>query len=307
MNPLQTFFYSLRRSLFDIKYYKDVAEASFGFSFKYLWFMMLILVLIKGTFAGAAYIRNRPHIAPGVTRIMEYAKDMYPEELELNISKGQLTTNVTEPYIFDAVPGSARRGEDPHMLIIDTQGSIENYPYYNTYVLATRNAVVYPSKSNNNEIQQTSVFYFRDLKQDFTFNRSVYDGFINRIRPYAANVTPIVDSIVVSALIMFTLFGSLFMTFFVMAGLAVLTFFTWLVSLIFRKQYGYGSLFKMGMHAVTWPIIISELVRYFNPSFPNLYSLIFFVEMIVILFALKPVAKPAPTKLIARKKTKSKK
>lgn len=307
MNPLKTFFYSLRRSLLDISYYREIASASFGFSFKYLWFLLLVLTVIKGAFAGAAYIRNRPHISPGVTRIMEYAKDIYPAELELNISKGQLSTNVAEPYIFDAFPGSARRGEDPHLLIIDTQGSIENYPYYNTYVLATRNAVVYPSKSNNSEIQQTSVFYFRDLKQDFTFNKRIYDGFINRIRPYTANVTPIVDSIVVSALIMFTLFGSLFMTLFVMIGLSVLTFFTWLVSLIFRRQYGYGSLFKMGMHAVTWPIIITEVIRYFNPSFPNLYSLIFFVGMIVILFTLKPVAKVVPAKLIARKKTKSKK
>jgi hypothetical protein len=285
MKPLQTFFYSLIGSLFKPKYYKDVAEVKFKFSFKYLWFLLFILVFIKSFVLGGQYLKSRPQIQPEVDKLMIYAENFYPKGLVLNIKKGQLSTNAKEPFIFD-LEKNEQNGQK-HLLIIDTKGSIENYPGYNSYILATKNAVVYPSKSENNRAGETSVFYFKDLKNDFTLNKNIYDNFLNVVRPYAYKAVFIIDYIVLVSLFLFLVFGSLFWTGGVMFGLVFLTFFVWVVNLIFKKQYSYGSLFKMGMHAITWSILTSEVLTYIGSPFPKFYSMIFLVWMLVILFSQK--------------------
>ncbi|MBI5127029.1 DUF1189 family protein [Candidatus Roizmanbacteria bacterium] len=286
MNPLKTFFYSLKKSLFEPKYYKEIAKTNFWFSYKYLLFLLFIFVFFRSLTVGALYLKNRPHIKPGIDKFMNYAQTFYPKELELRMRNNQLSTNVKEPYIFDLkrdtkdfAPGSR------HLLIIDTKGSIENYPNYDTYVLATKNAVVYPSKARNSDIEQTSVFYFRDLKQDFTMNKNVYNDFLKLIKPYTNRALLLIDSFVLAGLFLFLVFGSLFWASSVMFGLLFLTFFTWIVNLIFKKKYSYGALFKIGMHAVTWPIIISETLNYLGFVIPGVYAIIFFIFIFVILFS----------------------
>src|SRR3989339_1569285 len=100
MNPLKTFFYSFKKSLFEPKYYKDVAKVSFWFSFKYLWFLFFILIIFKSIFLGGQYLKSRPQIQPEVNRLLTYAENFYPRGLELKIRNGQLSTNVKEPYTF---------------------------------------------------------------------------------------------------------------------------------------------------------------------------------------------------------------
>lgn len=293
MNQLKTFFYSLKRSLFEPEYYKDISQSRFWFSFKYLWFLLFILVFIKSFVFTGQYFKNRPHIQPGVNKFITYAENFYPKGLELKVRNGQLSTNAKEPYLFDIKKSKS----DKHLLIIDTKGSIENYPSYNSYVLATKNAVVYPSKSENNQIGETSVFYFRDLKQDVTMNKKVYNDFLNVVRPYSNKALFIVDYFFIVFTLLFLVFGSLLWTGMAMFGLIFLTFFVWIVNLIFKKQFSYGSLFRMGMHAVTWPILTSEFLGYVRSPFPKLYSLIFLIWMLIILFSQgKRVSRKAPAK-----------
>lgn len=305
MKPLKTFFYSLKQSLFNPSYYKDVVKVKFWFSFKYLWFLLMVLVLIKSVSFGASYVKNRPYIAPGVNNIMNRVSDLYPGNLKLKIIKGQLSTNAEEPYVFD-LEEQKQWGDSRHLLIIDTQGSIEDYPYYNTYILATKKAVVYPSKSQNNNIQQTSVFYFRDLKQNFVVDKNVYDNLLNVVRPYTQKAPLFIDWLVVTGLTLFLLFGSLFWSLGIMLGLVFLTVVVWLIAKLIGVHYSYGSFYKIGMHAVSWPIIASEIIKYLKSPFPNFFSIIFFLWMITILFSIKEakVVRVTPTKKRKLRRTK---
>lgn len=304
MNQLKTFFYSLKQSLFNPSYYKDVAKVGFWFSFKYLWFLLMIIVLIKSATFGTTYLKTRPQIAPGINQLMTRVSELYPQGLRLEVEKGQLSTNAKEPYVFDIdyKPGQ------PHLLVIDTQGTIEDYPYYNAYILATKNAVVYPSKSQSDNISQTSVFYFTDLKRDFVLDRNAFDYFLDTIRPYTQKAPLFIDWLVSTGLIFFLVFGSLFWSFGTMLGLVFLTVVVWVVARLLGVKYSYGALYKVGMHAVSWPIIAGEVIKYLKSPFPYFYPIIFFLWMITILFSLKETKKTAPVLLAkktkARRKTK---
>lgn len=296
MSQLNYFFTSLKKSLFESKYYKEIASTGFGSAFKYLWFLLFILVLLKGIVFGGQYIKNRSHIQPGVNKFMIYAQNFYPKNLELKIRKGQLSTNVKEPYFFD-LGKNEWPSDKRHLLIIDTRGSIENYPNYNSYVLATRNAVVYPSKSDRNGIGETKVFYFRGLRQDVTLNKNTYNNLLNVARPYTNKATSLVDYVFLILFFLFIVFGPLLWVGGVLFGLLFLVFFVWIINLLFKKGYSFGSLFKMGMHAVTWPIIVSEVLSYSRFPFPKFYSLIFLIWMFIILFSQdKKVSRKAPVK-----------
>jgi len=285
MNPFQTFFYSLKRSLFDPKYYKkDIAKANFWFSYKYLLFLLLILVFVRSFSLAGAYLKNRPYIQPGVNRILTYAEKLYPANLELKLRGGKLSTNVKEPYIYN-LDHKLKVENTRHLLVIDTKGSIENYPTYNTYVLATKNAVVYPSKARNNDIEQTSVYYFLDMKQDVTLNQRIFNNFLNTFRPYTYKALFFIDWLVLVLVSLFLIFGSFFWASAVMFGLLIMTFFVWIVSLIFKKKYNYGTLYRFGMHAVTWPIIITEAMKYLGLIVPGVYPIAFFVFIFIVLFS----------------------
>jgi len=182
-------------SLFERKYYKDVAEANFWFSFKYLWFLIFILTIIKVLSFGGQYLKSRNRIQPEVNKLMITIENLYPDELKLQIKNGRLSTNVREPYLFDFK--QKIKPTEKHILVIDTQGTIENYPNYNSYILATKNAVVYPSKSSSNRVEETSVFYFRNLKKDFTLNKNIYNNFLNVIRPYSNKALYFLDYFVI--------------------------------------------------------------------------------------------------------------
>lgn len=294
MNLLKTFFYSLKKSVSEPKYYKDVAKASFGFSFKYLLFLLFIFTIIRGVTLGGKYLISRPQIQPGIDKVLLYAENLYPRDLELRVINGQLSTNVKEPYIFDIDKNNSKI-KQPHLLVIDTEGSIENYPYYNTHALATKNALVYPSKSQNGKITQTSVFYFREIKQNLTLNKYVYDQFVAKIKPYAPRILFFIDCFVFAFIFLFLFFGSLFWTLWVMLGLLILNFFVWLFGKVVKANYSYSDFYKMSLHAISLELIIFEINSYLKLPIPH--NIIYLVWMAVILFNIR-------AKAVAKNKTK---
>lgn len=296
---MKTFFYSLKRSLFDPSYYKDIVKATFGFSMKYLWLLVMIIMLLKTVVFGGLYLAARPVIAPAINKFINYANNFYPNDLKLEIANGQLSTNVKQPYIID-LDKKATNPLSRHFLVIDTHGSIDNYPFYNTYILATKNAVVYPSQ-NRGGAQESSVFYFSNLKNNFSVDKNIYDSSLNEIRPYLLKATFFADMIILAGMILFLTFGSFFLTLAIMIGLAFLTFIVWIFNKIFKAGFSYSTLYRLGMHAVTWPIIITEIVKFSRLPLPNLYVVIYFVWMVVVLNSFKGVTQ----KKIAARRTRT--
>jgi len=300
MKKLKTFFYSLKNSLFNRNYYKDISKSSFWFSFKYLWFLLFLIVFVYSLIGATAYLFFRPRVGPSINQFVKSTENFYPRGLELNIREGRLSTNVVEPYIIDLEARSPNINS-PHFLIIDTAGSIDSYPDYNTYILATRNAVVYPSKSAKNDISGTSVFYFNNLKNNFSLNRQMVDRFIYSTRPYTGKLLYFVDLLVVFGLITLLFFGSFFWLMILLFILLIYTFFLWLINKIFKLNYSFNNIYRMGMHGVTWPLLTSELFRIFGFTSKSPFALIFFIWMLIVLFNQNKVEKKSIIKKSRRK------
>lgn len=281
MKKLKTFWYSFQKSLLDFTYYKDVAKASFWFSYKYLFLLLVCLSLIRSIQLGVAYSTVRKNIPSYITIAQRELTNIYPKELELRISNGKLYTNVEEPYTIEFPKVFGDMG-GKHLIVIDTKGSVDEYPKYNTIVLATKQALVYPDKQQGNRTT-TQVYYFSELKRSLYMDHTEYAKLVAKANPFFAKLPNIIDTVVAVGLILLPLFGGFFWLAGTLLGLLFLTVIIWIVEKILKTSYGYKTLFRMGMHGVTWSILFSFLLDIMNQRVSYLYNLIFVAWMIFVL------------------------
>lgn len=277
MKRLTTFWNTFQKSLLDFNYYKDVVKASYWFSFKYLLFLLICLSLVRSVQLGIQYSKIRNKIPSYITMGKKELTSLYPKELELRISNGKLYTNVVEPY-FIKFPKVFGNMDGKHLAVIDTKGVADNYPKYNALILATRQALVYPDKQQGGALS-TKMYYFSDFKRSLYIDHSLYSKMIQSADPFIKKLPELIDTFVVIGLILFPFFGGLLWLLSTLFALSFLTLLVWLMAKILKTSYGYKTLFRLGMHGVTWPILFSFMLNITNQSVPYLYNLIFIVWM----------------------------
>ena len=87
------FFRTIATSVWSPSFYAAIAAVSLGRALRY--FLALALLLVA--------IRLVPFIVGGVVLlplVTTGLADLYPPDLELRVTKGVVTTNVTEPYFI---------------------------------------------------------------------------------------------------------------------------------------------------------------------------------------------------------------
>lgn len=281
MKKLKTFWYSFQKSLLDFTYYKDITKASFWFSYKYLFLLLVCLSLIRSIQLGVAYSTVRKNIPTYIAIAQRELTNIYPKELELRISNGKLYTNVEEPYMIEFPKVFGEMG-GKHLAVIDTKGVADDYPKYNTIILATKQALVYPDKQQGSRVT-TQLYYFSELNRSLYIDHSTYSKLIKNADPIFAKLPKIIDITVMSGLFLLPFVGAFFWQSGTLLGLVFLTLIIWIVDKILKTSYGYKTLFRMGMHGVTWSILFSFLLDITNQRVSYLYNLIFVAWMIFVL------------------------
>lgn len=285
MKKFSTFWHVFQRSLLEPTYYRDIAKTSYWFSFKYLFFLLICLSLIRSVQLGVQYAKIKDKIPSYISVAKNELLNLYPKELELRISNGKLYTNVEEPYVIE-FPRILGDVDGKHMIVIDTKGSGDEYPKYNALILVTRQALVYPDKQQGGSLS-TRMYYFKDLKRSLYIDYTIYKSLIRNMDPFIAKLPQIINTGVIIGILLLPLVGGFFWTSSILFGLIFLTLFVWLIEKIMKTSYKYKTLFRMGIHGSTWPILFVFLMDSTNKSIPYLYNIIFIVWMTIILYYLR--------------------
>ncbi len=285
MKKINTFWYSFQKSLLDLNYYKDIIKTSYWFSFKYLLFLLICLSLVRSVQLGLDYGKIRNKIPGYIQMAKTELTALYPKELELRISNGRLYTNVVEPYYIN-FPAKFGDMGGKHLAVIDTLASPTEYKQYNTLVLATRDVVVYPDKQQGDSIT-TKMYFFSDMKKSLYIDHTNYMKVINSLNPLLVKLPSYIEIAVIVGLILLPFFGGLFWTSSTLFGLVFLTILTWIMSKIIGAKLGYKTLYRLGMHGVTWPILFLFILDLSHQSFPFIFNLIFALWMGFVLLRMK--------------------
>jgi Protein of unknown function (DUF1189) len=201
-----------------------------------------ILPLYHVVKSGMPLLRNFPTLST------DLVNEIYPEELEITINGGQLSTNVVEPYYITTKVSRLREileafspnsGKDLpkvstiRLVTIDTQASVEDFERYQSLVLLTRENFVYV---NDDEVT------FRSYSDTEIGDIVVTKEFIkNKLNEFIGNdFLKFLLRYGVYALFLFVPLG-LFISFFLLHALFALL--VYIISRILRTGVGFWTLY----------------------------------------------------------------
>lgn len=285
MTHLKNFFQEIANSITKFDSYRVWQDESFGKNFWYL-FKLLILTTLLSILPFFFYLLSQsPKLPNLISQGKQAVREAFPKELVLTFKNGQLETNVKEPYYYD-LPKSLFGDVpmDKHLITIDTSSQVEDYDKFNTAVLVTKNAVIYP-KSNSS---QKEVMFFNEVKDGKIGYQDYMQG-ITQLDPLWNYIYPGFWVLVVALILIMPFLGAAFgilgqLVYFVFIGLAV-----FLVTKLFGMNKKYGQVYKIMMRASTLPILFFTALGIFNLNtpIPFAYSLVLGGFSLAVLFHIK--------------------
>ncbi len=290
MNKLKIFFRTFVKSLTSPKYYRDVLKAKFSFSLKYLVLLLFLVNLIITVKIGIFVYKYYPKAAPFVAEVKQVVVDFYPKELILTIKKQKISTNVKEPYYIDFPKQIAEPVSKvyKHLIVIDTKGKVDDYSKYSSVILVTADKMVTPDDQNKGNYQIIPLAdKLAEVPDGTKVDKKLYDVGIQKILPYFDRVAKWIYILVLAGLILLpfaaTGFGLLGKLFYLLWTTVLL----WLLVKILKKKLDYSEIYRLGIHGLTLPIVVNSGLILLGIHLPLIYSLIFFVWMVVVLIKIR--------------------
>jgi len=242
MRWMNSFIHALKGTFTSPAYYKKVVAAPFSFSLKFFYFFFFLYAFIATIFFT---VKSAPGVEKFINNVPSAIIRAYPEELAVTINKGEVTTNVEEPYIipisrvekaFSDVLGETT-ATSLNLLVIDTNALIDNFKNYDTYALLTKNNLVYINDNGNIE-----VISLKDV-DGVTINQELVLKAKKAAIPYLKYITPVLAlSMFLGIFVLFTSFNLVYLLFF---GLIAL-----LIGKVMKYSLPYKKGYQLGLHLV---------------------------------------------------------
>ncbi len=238
------FFQRVQDSIYSPAFYAQAPTKSLRRALGYFFLLTFIATALQT-------ILMVPAIVGFSQRVPGYVKSVtgqYPEELQVQIQNGQVTTNVKEPYFVPLKdidsPGATISGKN--LLVIDTKTpfSAAQFHQYNSAAWLTKDTLFYES---NRGFKSTDLSKMDGLE----INNGLIQGFVELLTPYYQYVTPVGILFVfsgISSAYTFRLFYMLFLALII-----------WLLAKIFNWNFSYKGAYTVGLYAMTLGILVDIL------------------------------------------------
>lgn len=259
------FFTTLKNSIYNPKFYSNIAKQSSFAALGYFLLLVTLLTLIRtATLFYPLYIQT-PQSAKS---FIESVKSYYPNELEVKINQGKVSSNVNEPY-FILFPNSIDyfTGEIENILVIDTKTpfTASQFKDYSTIAwLASDNLFVKDKSSSFRAIDLSKI-------DNFTFNQQTLVFLIDKVKPWLGLIGP--------ALLLMAFIG-IFITYLVyFLWLLVIALGIMLITRLAGKKQGFSLSYKTSLYAVTLGFLVQLIIGTTKPwtgfaGFPLMGTLI---------------------------------
>ena len=281
MNKLRSFARVFQSSLFEPGVYGRFLKRSFMFSSLYLLGLLTFLVFIKSVAVVIPFVIWSPHAKGAFTEYRLKALEWYPKGLTVTFNNGSVRTNMDEPYAI-AFPKDFGIN-DKTFITFDTRAQTKSITEYQTYILVTKNSIVYPDTTSDKGYK---IYPFKKSGDYFMITKENYEVLVNKLYSVA------------SALPQFFILGILTFLFgipFIMGGLwfvlmSVRIFFLTLIVLglskLLKKSFTLRQLFQLGLHAATFPLLFEFLNSSNNMGIPFAFSFPFVAWMVIVMISL---------------------
>lgn len=264
-----SFLNTIKSSVYDPKFYSKIKHQKLASALKYFFLLILVLTLINVV---ALSYELGVRVPQEIKNFINQSVNSFPQDLEVNIDHGQVTTTAQEPFFVPFpkdIPEDIEETPEQdlnNILVIDTKTpySATQFNQYKTLAWLTKDSLFY----QNRDFEQRSID-LTDVK-DFKFNRLALEGWVSKFSPVLNMAGPILILLTFIGLFIGFTFNLVYLLF-----LAVLIFF---LSAIFKWGLNYSASFKTAIYASTTAFILDLIL--FNTGiytgffgFPFLFTL----------------------------------
>lgn len=258
-------FNQIKQSIYSPRYYSEIFKESFGSSLKYFLMIILLASVVQAT----GWIYTYVSVGQGMVRsFVDNITSVYPEELEVTIKDGIVSTNVAEPY-FITIP--ELENQSANLLVIDTKTpySSSKFNEYKTAAWLSSDSL-FVKESGEGKIRTVDLSGQKNL----IINKALFDTLVSQIKPYLGLITPLV--VIGSVLAVFML-NSLLLIYLLIPAAII-----FLLLKIMKRSLSFSGSYKVALHAITLPLIISTVGSLiYLPGFTFEFTIItLFVVMI---------------------------
>ena len=269
------FLEKIKNSIYGPKYYQEIIEKPFSYSLKYFVVFGLIFALLFTTISAIKII---PEINKFLNKAKPEITKAYPDELEITIKSGTVSTNIEGPsYVpfpdsWELKENKKQATSPKNLITIDTKSepSIDNLNKYDTLILITKNYAIY--QDSREEITTRSL---KDIP-DMVINEASLIRLYDKYSPYLNFISPII--------ILFVFIFSFFFLAFKLVYLLLATLLIWLIAHVKKVEIKYGKAYQLGIHLMTLPLLVVSLTPI---SFPFAFT-----TLLLILAAINIQKKP---------------
>lgn len=249
-----SFFKQVVASIGDRSFYRGLKTGTTRDAVKYfakLLVVVAVFISLFPIFGGLGlYFWNKDQVENARTQIIQ----AFPEELELRVKNGVVTSNVPEPY---AIPlpvewrMEQKGGEDrqvENLAVIDTTKSIDtaDFAVYRTAMIIGRDEIGFASPDD----RKIQIHRIDDWDVDVLATRDSFGAFVDRSFQALRGVG--VVFLVLSPLFIF--FGLFVWNLLYLVFGAVII---WLAAKLHHTPLTYGESYRYGLHLMTLPVLLS--------------------------------------------------
>lgn len=241
---MKKIFKEFKNSIYGPDYYRDLLDQPLSYSIKYYWALTLLIGIIVTIIFSAILV---PVFNSFAWNLRGAVLEIYPEDLEIKIIDGQVSSNKEEPIKIDLpdsfgelVIGGVNKVKN--LLVIDTNKDIE-FSEYETFILLSKDTLSY-YKGISGDIVTESFSPISDL----TLSRNSIQTFFDSIEPYYKFVTPLI----VLGLFMFAVIVMLL----TMVYLLLVALLVWLIARLRGWNIKYIKAYQLSLHFATLGFIV---------------------------------------------------
>lgn len=284
---------NIKSSIYNPAFYSEILNKPFSYSLKYFLSLICLIALASTIIFSFSTL---PKINKVFDDIGSNVLNYYPEELEITVKNGIVSTNVSEPYFIKAPAefknnsersgNKSKKDEIDNLLVIDTQSplNLDAFKDYKTFVLLSRDSIAYRDSNEAMKIQF--------LNQEFNgvITKTKISAALNGITPYLK----IIPLVLVPLVFVGSIFGA---TVKYLIYLIFGAFIIWIMSKAMKRDLRFGKAYQIGIHAITLGVILEATVFRFYPNlkFPLFFTLLMFAIVWINLKFLPSASIPIPT------------
>ncbi len=309
MQSIQRFFRNIYLSATSTQSYPPRLTQTFSSGLGYLYWLLVCTTFISAVGFALMLFAARPQIQAFVSDAEKNLGSMYPDELVLTLSGGELSTNVETPYALDPWFWSSEMlqeemqinevGASTHFILIDPTATVEDYPTLDTLILLTRTAAV---MRDDNGIR-VALYSELDITEPIVLDKKAYMEMVTAVQPFVAMIPSLVDGLMLFLIVLAPFAGAFFHWLWLLMYLLVFTVIVLLLSSLMKRHLSYGQLYHLGLYGITLSVLYSLIATWVPAlsSIPFVFTIIFLVCMWMVLKVFPVSGKVLPAK--AAKKT----